>query len=85
MISIVTEQVTAVKGELGAAVAEASAVWERKHPGVPLNYIAVGIGLGTDSAVAALAKSGVTVERLGSLTERVAVGHRSVDDTVWSR
>ncbi len=85
MISVVTEQVTAIKGEVGAAVAEASAVWERKHPGVAANYIAVGPGLADDSVLVALSKGGVAVERLDSLSGRVAVGHRSADSPEWSR
>jgi hypothetical protein len=85
MITIVTEQVTAIKGELSAAVAEASAIWERKHPGVALNYIAVGPGLAAESVLAGFAKNGVAVEKLDSLGGRVAVGNRSVDGRVWSR
>lgn len=85
MISVVTEQVTAMVGELGAAVAEASAVWHRKHPGVTLNYIAVGPGLADERVLATLAKGGIAIERLDSLRGRVAVGHRSVDITEWSR
>jgi hypothetical protein len=85
MITTVTEQVTAIKGEVAAAVAEASAVWERKHPESTLNYIAVGAGLAEDSVLVALAAGGVAVENLSSLSGRVAVGHRSVDSSEWSR
>lgn len=85
MISVVSEQVTAVVGELPAAVAEARAVWARKHPGLPLNYIAVGPGLADDYVLATLTKDGVVIELLDSLIGRVAVGHRSGEDSEWRR
>lgn len=75
MITI-TEQVTARPGKLLGAVAEATSAWQRKHPGVDINYIAVGFGQADEATLAQLMAGGLVVEQLRHLGGRVAVGHR---------